>query len=133
MKKIIAVLLVFVVVLALIIVGVGIYFTRISSETRIFRMAGQNVGPYQAGRVLLSEKITNFSSLKKDDGVLYTLNQEGKSVTRVGIIYGLPGEKNLGKEGDIGLDESHFLVGQNEDRMEIVEESKIGWRITRQF
>ena len=122
-----------VVLIALAAVGVGVYFTRISTETRIFRMAGQNAGPYQGGRVLLAEKITDFSVLKSGDGVLYTVEREGKSITRVGIIYGLPGEKNLGKNKDIGLDENHFLVGQNEDRMEMVEKDQIGWKVTRQF
>ncbi len=133
MKKLFAVLSVIIVLIVLAVVGAGLYFTRISTEMRIFRMAGQNVGPYQGGRVLLAEKITDPSDLKSGDGVLYTVEQEGRSITRVGIIYGLPGEKNLGKSRDIGLDENHFLVGQNEDRMEMVEKGQIGWKVTRQF
>lgn len=133
MKKIITVLSVLIAVVTTVTVGAGIYFTKISSETRIFRMSGQDIGPYQTGRFLMAEKITDFSSLKMGKGVLYTVNQEGKNITRVGIIYGLPGEENLGKNSDIGLDENHFLVGQNEDRMEIVEKSQIGWKIIRQF
>ena len=133
MKKVFTILSIIVVLIVLAAVGVGVYFTRISTETRIFRMAGQNVGSYQSGRVLLTEKITNFSGLKRGDGVLYTVDREGRNVTRVGIIYGLPEEKNLGKNKDVGLDENHFLVGQNEDRMEMVEKGQIGWKIVRQF
>src|SRR4030043_866844 len=133
MKKLFAVLSVIIVLIVLAVVGAGLYFTRISTEMRIFRMAGQNVGPYQGGRVLLAEKITDPSDLKSGDGVFSTVEQEGRSITRVGIIYGLPGEKNLGKRRDIGLDENHFLVGQNEDRMEMVEKGQIGWKVTRQF
>lgn len=121
------------VIIALVVAGVGIYFTRISSETRIFRMAGQKVGPYQGGRVLLAEKIKEPSILKKGDGVLYAVDQDGRSITRVGMIYGLPGEKNLGEAGDISLDESHFLVGQSENQLEMVEKGAIGWKIVRQF
>ncbi|OGY21843.1 MAG: hypothetical protein A2126_00330 [Candidatus Woykebacteria bacterium GWB1_45_5] len=133
MKKIIAILSTLVVVLALVIVGAGIYFTRVSTQTRIFRMAGQNVGSYQAGRVLLAEKITDYSALKKGNGVIYLAEREGRGIDRVGLIYGLPGEKNLGKNSDIGLDENHFLVRQNEDKVEMVEKTQIGWKITRQF
>src|SRR3990167_3704232 len=133
MKKVFTILSILVVLIVLAVVGAGLYFTRISAETRIFRMAGQNVGPYQGGRVLLTEKIADVSVLKKGDGVLYTVEREGKSITRVGIIYGLPGEKNLGKNKDIGLDESHFLAGQNEERMEMVEKDQIGWKVVRQF
>ena len=133
MKKVFTILSILVVLIVLAVVGAGLYFTRISVETRVFRMAGQNVGPYQGGRVLLAEKITDFSVLKKGDGVLYTVEREGKSITRVGIIYGLPGEKNLGKNKDIGLDENHFLAGQNEERMEMVENDQIGWKVARQF
>ena len=96
MKKVFTILSIIVVLIVLAAVGVGVYFTRISTETRIFRMAGQNAGPYQSGRVLLTEKITNFSGLKRGDGVLYMVDREGRNVTRVGIIYGLPEEKNLG-------------------------------------
>ena len=133
MKKVFTILSILVVLIVLAVVGAGLYFTRISVETRVFRMAGQNVGPYQGGRVLLAEKITDFSVLKTGDGVLYTVEQEGKSITRVGIIYGLPGEKNLGKNKDIGLDENNFLAGQNEEKMEMVEKNQIGWKVIRQF
>ena len=133
MKKTFTILSVIIVLVVLAVVGAGLYFTRVSQGLRIFRMAGQNVGPYQGGRVLLAEKITDFSDLKKGDGVLYMVEREGKSVTRVGIIYGLSGEKNLGKNKDIGLDENHFLAGQNEERMEMVEDDQIGWKIVRQF
>jgi len=133
MKKIFTILSIIVVLIALAAVGVGVYFTRISTETRIFRLAGTDVGSYQAGRPILAEKITDHSSLKKDEVVVYTLERDGRTVTKVGVIYGLPAEKNLGKNGDIGLDENHFLVGQNEDRMEMVEKNQIGWKVVRQF
>ena len=133
MKKVFTILSILVVLIVLAVVGAGLYFTRVSQGLRIFRMAGQNVGPYQGGRVLLTEKIADVSVLKKGDGVLYTVEHEGKMITRVGIIYGLPGEKNLGKNKDIGLDENHFLAGQNEERMEMVENDQIGWKVARQF
>ena len=133
MKKIFTILSIIVVLIALAAVGAGVYFTRISTETRIFRLAGTDVGSYQAGRPILAEKITDHSSLKKDEVVVYTLERDGRTVTKVGVIYGLPAEKNLGKNGDIGLDENHFLVGQNEDRMEMVEKNQIGWKVVRQF
>lgn len=133
MKKIFTILSIIVVLIALAAVGVGVYFTRISTETRIFRLAGTDVGSYQAGRPILAKKITDHSSLKKDEVVVYTLERDGRTVTKVGVIYGLPAEKNLGKNGDIGLDENHFLVGQNEDRIEMVEKNQIGWKVVRQF
>ena len=133
MKKTISLLSVLLVVIASIAIGLGIYFTRVSGDWRVFRMAGQNVGSYQSGRVILAEKITNPSSLKRGDAVLYKAELEGRSIDRVGLIYGLPGEKDLGKDYSIGLDENHFLVGQREDRMEIIAKEKIGWKVTRQF
>ena len=133
MKKVFTILSVIVVLIILAAVGAGVYFTRISQEVRIFRVAGSDVGSYKSGRPILAEKITDFSGLKRGDGVLYTVDREGRSVTRVGIIYGLPEEKNLGGNKDIGLNENHFLVGQSEDRMEMVEKGQIGWKIVRQF
>ena len=41
--------------------------------------------------------------------------------------------KTWGENKDIGLDENHFLVGQSEDSMEMVEKGQVGWKIVRQF
>ena len=126
------VLLSLVTIAVVIIVVVGIYFTRLSSGYRLFRISGETIGDYKSGSLVIAKKVVDPLSLSKGDAFLYEVEVGGKKVERFGIILALPSESKINRLGVFTLDQA-FLIGRDSKVKDLVEKEKINWIVIKKF
>jgi len=105
------------------------YFSGIlgSGNTKIFKVAGNDIGPYVNGDNVMAEKDTyTKGNPKVGDIVVYQKIVDGKTIETMGTIVGLPGNTVNGKTAP----SAYYIIEKN-DQIEIVIKEKIIWRVTR--
>lgn len=110
-------ILILIIVLA--VLAFGIYFTRISTDYRIFRVGGQGIGDYQPGAIVVASQEFDHP-LCLGDLVIYQETREGRSVQVMGIVKALPGQE---------IKEDSYLIERPGDKRESVPASKIEWKV----
>lgn len=124
MKHLLKYLGIFGIFLTILIVAVGIYFTRISDNYRIFRVGGAGVDSLQAGAIVIVSR--NFNRpLAKGDLIIYQQAAGQKTISVLAVVRGLPGEGRV----PVG---SYLIERSNADK-ELIREPDIDWRVVKKI
>jgi hypothetical protein len=98
-----------------------------SGDTKIFKVAGNDIGPYVNGDNVIAEKDT-FK--KRDpqvgDIVVYQKTVNNTITESMGTIAGLPSSTTKGQYAPAG----YYLIEKN-DKIEVVPRDKITWLVFR--
>jgi len=108
-----------VLVIIIILVAAGFYFTRISTDYRVFRVGGQGIGSYPPGAIIIaSQKFDHPLCL--GDLVIYQETRDGRPIQVMGIVRALPGQK---------VEQDHYLIERPGDKRESVPASEVKWKV----
>lgn len=98
-----------------------------SSDTKIFKVVGSDIGPYLQGDNVVAEKQT-YTKRNPEVGevVVYEKTVNGQSVDTIGTIVGLPNSTVKGNYAP----SSYYLI-QKANSIEVIPRDKITWLVTR--
>jgi hypothetical protein len=98
-----------------------------SGTTKIFKVAGGDVGSYLSGESVVAEKDTYTKrDPKSGEVVIYQNTINGVSVDSIGEIVGIPESSYQGSYAATG----YYLILKN-NKIEVVPRDKIIWLVTR--
>lgn len=98
-----------------------------SGNTKIFKIAGDDIGPYLQGDNVIAEKDT-YTKRNPQVGevVVYEKTINGQSVETIGTVVGLPGNTVKGTYAPT----DNYLI-EKSNKIEIVPRNKITWLVFR--
>ena len=127
--KIVGIVLIIIIVL---IIAVGIYYTRLSPSYRVYRLVG-DFKNYKSGQLVISQNVDDlcegdiiaYSSRKDDQEKMLTIFVR----MNFGEVVAVPGEKNVPDFGNVPLDS--FLVKDVQGNFELIMHEKGFWKIIK--